>query len=241
GIILVGGLGSSPYLYSHLKAQHTKAGITVIQSVGMKPRTAICRGAVHKGFAEDQRMGAEDDDDDFMRLKTLNIPLPITVTSTIARYSLGTVHYSVFDPTEHDESDPDYAWDSDTCQYVVHNRVTWYIRKGDNVSKIHPVRHSWIRHLKANFKGSLTHSMVQCANSKPPRRVDDTVKPLCGLKFTPERQGFQSETLQESRRTKNQQDTELRLRDGSPGASMEFTFYIDGRKQVSHDVNTEYE
>jgi hypothetical protein len=37
GIILVGGLGASPYLYDHLKARHSKAGITILQSGGIKP------------------------------------------------------------------------------------------------------------------------------------------------------------------------------------------------------------
>lgn len=37
GIILVGGLGSSPYLYDYLKALHSKAGIAVLQSGGIKP------------------------------------------------------------------------------------------------------------------------------------------------------------------------------------------------------------
>ncbi|KAK0371652.1 hypothetical protein CLIM01_11003, partial [Colletotrichum limetticola] len=49
GIILVGGLGASPYLYEHLKKQH---GMKVLQSGGIQP------GAVHKGFLDGHR--AED-------------------------------------------------------------------------------------------------------------------------------------------------------------------------------------
>lgn len=37
GIILVGGLGGSPYLYEYLKAVHLEAGIAVLQSNGIKP------------------------------------------------------------------------------------------------------------------------------------------------------------------------------------------------------------
>ena len=37
GIILVGGLGSSPYLFEYLKSAQSKAGIIVLQSGGMKP------------------------------------------------------------------------------------------------------------------------------------------------------------------------------------------------------------
>ncbi|EFX01732.1 hsp70 family chaperone [Grosmannia clavigera kw1407] len=38
GIILVGGLGASPYLYMHLKKKYTAAGIDVLQSTGINPQ-----------------------------------------------------------------------------------------------------------------------------------------------------------------------------------------------------------
>lgn len=41
GIILVGGLGASPYLYDHLKAKYANAQISVLQSGGMKPYVAF--------------------------------------------------------------------------------------------------------------------------------------------------------------------------------------------------------
>ena len=37
GIILVGGLGSSPYLYEHLKNKYGGKKIDVLQSTGIKP------------------------------------------------------------------------------------------------------------------------------------------------------------------------------------------------------------
>lgn len=37
GIILVGGLGASPYLYDYTKLKYAKAGINILQSGGMKP------------------------------------------------------------------------------------------------------------------------------------------------------------------------------------------------------------
>lgn len=70
-------------------------------------------------------MGAEDDDDDFRPLRVA----PITVTSTISRYSLGMPHYSTFDPSIHSKSDPDYQWHDDEGAFVMYNQVTWYIRK----------------------------------------------------------------------------------------------------------------
>lgn len=94
----------------------------------MNRRTAICRGAVYKGFLEDQLMGA-DEDDNWVGMKTLNIPAPIRVTSTISRYSLGTVFYDNFDPSKHSRLDPDYEWHSNEGDYVINNQTKWYIRK----------------------------------------------------------------------------------------------------------------
>lgn len=40
GIILVGGLGSSPYLYEHLKKRYGGKRIDVLQSTGIRPLVA---------------------------------------------------------------------------------------------------------------------------------------------------------------------------------------------------------
>lgn len=70
-------------------------------------------------------MGAEDDDDDFKPQRVA----PISVTSTISRYSLGMPHYLKFDPSVHSKSDPDYKWHAGEGAFVIDNQVTWYIRK----------------------------------------------------------------------------------------------------------------
>lgn len=38
GIVLVGGLGTSPYLYEHLKDKHSTSNVSeILQSGGIKP------------------------------------------------------------------------------------------------------------------------------------------------------------------------------------------------------------
>ncbi|KAL2670672.1 hypothetical protein Neosp_014461 [[Neocosmospora] mangrovei] len=91
GIILVGGLGSSPYLYEHLRAQHEPANINILQSTGMRPRTAICRGAVYKGFGTTS--------------SKRDSPAPIQVTSTVSRASYGIRHREPFNPLVHLQQD----------------------------------------------------------------------------------------------------------------------------------------
>ncbi|KAJ5603968.1 hypothetical protein N7537_006924 [Penicillium hordei] len=237
GIILVGGLGSSPYLHRHLKERYSKARLNVIKSTGMKPRTAICRGAVYKGFAQDQSMGAEDDDDDFRPQRVA----PITVTSTISRYSLGMPHYQKFDPSVHSKSEPDYKWHDDEGAFIIDNRVTWYIRKGESVSKIDPVRHSWARLLKKSFQGSFTERLVQCDSSDPPHRCDDAVKPSCDLKVAIDVNISKLKDFTSADGKKQNKKLFYDVEMVPSGAAMEFNFYIDGIKQASHNIKAEYD
>lgn len=71
-------------------------------------------------------MGPEDDDDEDFRPQRV---APISVTSTISRYSLGMPHYIRFDPSIHSKSDPHYKWHAEEGAFIIDNRVTWYIRK----------------------------------------------------------------------------------------------------------------
>lgn len=37
GIVLVGGVGCSPYLHAHLKTRYSSSGINIVRLDGMKP------------------------------------------------------------------------------------------------------------------------------------------------------------------------------------------------------------
>ncbi|CAI7624666.1 unnamed protein product [Penicillium crustosum] len=116
-IILVGGLGSSPYVYQHLKDRHSKAGITILQASGIRPRTAICRGAIYRGFLDAESMSHDGD----KGMKGLNVESPISVTSTISRMSLGTPCYSKYDPSIH--SKDELEWNSDEGEHVATDQM----------------------------------------------------------------------------------------------------------------------
>ncbi|KAI6454363.1 hypothetical protein MCOR17_009015, partial [Pyricularia oryzae] len=73
-IILVGGLGSSPYLYDYVKLHYKAKKVKILQAAGNKPRSAIYRGAVLKGFFQDLRPDQDNS--------------PVKVTSTISRSSI---------------------------------------------------------------------------------------------------------------------------------------------------------
>ncbi|KAL4869441.1 hypothetical protein BDV12DRAFT_208549 [Aspergillus spectabilis] len=102
GIILVGGLGSSPYLYDHLEST----------------RTAICRGAIFKGFLDGP-----------------------SVTETVIKPSLGVEYSPIFEEGVHKKKDK--YLDSEEGVWRAKDQMEWYLKKGDNVSKAEPVWHTF--------------------------------------------------------------------------------------------------
>ncbi|KAL4791055.1 hypothetical protein BDV19DRAFT_381825 [Aspergillus venezuelensis] len=174
GIILVGGLGASPYLYEHLKDRHSSAGITILQSGGMRPRTAICQGAVYKGFLTGGGDGATQH-------AGYGIEAPITVTSTISRTSIGIVYHAPFDASKHLEVDK--AWYPDEGEWRANNQVNWYLRRGDNVSTTNPIRHNFYRLYTKDFGGSFVVELHENEEADAPTRVDKSVVRHCKIDY----------------------------------------------------------
>ncbi|KAJ5393608.1 uncharacterized protein N7487_011249 [Penicillium crustosum] len=224
-IILVGGLGSSPYVYQHLKDRHSKAGITILQASGIRPRTAICRGAIYRGFLDAESMSHDGD----KGMKGLNVESPISVTSTISRMSLGTPCYSKYDPSIH--SKDELEWNSDEGEH------------GENVSKIKPVQHSFYRLLRKDLKSGFSDGLYQSPSSDPPRRLDEGVKRLCSVKCAYsvplDSPILKDNTSADGKRTTKRLDYVLEM--VPSGAAMEFNFYIGDEKQGSQNVNIEYQ
>lgn len=83
-------------------------------------RTAICRGAVTKGFLDIAGEG---------QTKSVNADmLPIKVTSTVSRASYGAQYKCAFIPGIHEEIDK--IWDEDECQYMARHQMEWYLKRG---------------------------------------------------------------------------------------------------------------
>lgn len=103
-ILLVGGFGSSEYLYRSI-ADWAGDKISVLQ-----PRnawTAVVRGAIIRGLQGDIA----------------------AVQSRLSRRHYGVVHDAHFDPTKHTEDEK--QWHPLRCEWVVRNRMRWYIQRGD--------------------------------------------------------------------------------------------------------------
>ncbi|KAH6859112.1 hypothetical protein BKA58DRAFT_473205 [Alternaria rosae] len=176
GIILVGGLGASPYLYDHLQAKHAKAGMSVLQSGGMRPRTAICRGAVFKGFLDGVCKG------DLTTPSGDILETPIMISSTVSRASFGSVFRSTFDATEHLQEDK--VWSSEELEWKADNQMRWYLKRGENVSKKDPVQSKFYKLHRTDPGRDLTIEFFQCHDRDAPTRRTSSVVPLCALNCT---------------------------------------------------------
>ncbi|KAM7215780.1 hypothetical protein V8F06_008803 [Rhypophila decipiens] len=174
GIIMVGGLGGSPYLYDHFKQRYTSSGITILQSGGMRPRTAICRGAVIKGFLDGG--GGSSPDAQGM----INGP-PISVTSTISRSNIGFVVRQYFDHRKHDIADR--VWEPKEGLYKALNQMAWYVKKGETVPTDDPIRHEVFRIREKNDFAPFTDVLLQCEDDVAPSTYQPHMKELAHITF----------------------------------------------------------
>ncbi|KAI0532864.1 hypothetical protein GGR58DRAFT_148013 [Xylaria digitata] len=232
GIILVGGFGASPYLYEHLRDRYKATGIDILQASGMKPRTAICRGAVIKGFVAIAR----DSQSDKLNVDTL----PIKVTSTISRSSYGNSYKCNFMPEIHEESDK--VWDEREYAYMAKNQMEWYLTRGEVVSTKDTVRKSWWRTFtdENDFGGSITVEIQSCDEKVPPSRKNDLIKTEYSIKCDV---GIPFSQLPdwvnpEGKKLKRlHYDIEM----VPSGAALEFSVYFDGRKMGASNVAVKLE
>ncbi|KAL3300171.1 hsp70 family chaperone [Colletotrichum asianum] len=220
GIILVGGLGTSPYLYEHLKDKHSTSNVSeILQSGGIKPRTAICRGAIYKGFLEKP---------------SGTIVPPIDVTSTVSRYSYGIKYVTEYNEAQHLPEDK--MWDG--SQWRARNQIKWYLKRGAVVPKS-PVRYSFYEYIKDadDFDGTLNITLWVCEELDPPDREDSRVNAKCKFQLivtTP------YSKLPDWRTADGTMVKKLGYEIGMipSGASLDFAVYMDGKELMSQ--NTSY-
>ncbi|KAJ2992967.1 hypothetical protein NUW58_g1990 [Xylaria curta] len=229
GIILVGGFGASPYLYEHLRNRYKASGIDILQSGGMRPRTAICRGAVTKGFLDIASQGQSD---------SLDVDtLPIKVISTIARASYGAGYKCQFIPGTHEEIDK--SWDEDECMDMAKNQMEWYLKRG-KVSTKNTVRHSFYRTFRSDFGGSISVNIESCDEKTPPSRRTDMVKRMCSINSKIDIP-FSKLKSWVNPNGKTLKKLEYDIEMVPSGAAVEFNVYVEGRKMGASKVAVTFE
>lgn len=220
GIILVGGLGGSPYLYHHLKNRHANCGIAILQSGGMRPRTAICRGAVIKGFLEG---GAAT----------------ISVTSTVSRSNIGVKSDAKFDSGKHNKSDK--YWDSQEGLYKARNQMDWYVKKGENVPSNNPILKRFYRMIEEDEKCSFREVLYQCEDEVAPSKYQARMKQLCKIDWKLDIPNSQLESVRHAETGAPLRKVRYELTLKPSGASSEFTCSIAGRKLGASNMAIEYQ
>jgi hypothetical protein len=91
--------------------------------ITVSSRTAICRGAVTKGFIDGLSAGGTSRPNSL----AVNIDAPIKVTSTVSRFSLGMIYKCPFDEDEHLQEDKE--WDSDEEEWKAAKQMKWFLKK----------------------------------------------------------------------------------------------------------------
>ncbi|KAF5593958.1 hsp70 family chaperone [Fusarium pseudoanthophilum] len=238
GIILVGGLGCSPYLQDYLKAKYKRKKIDVLQTDGMKPRTAICRGAVYKGLiggAEAAVAGGPSAGSSGKHTRALNLlehKSPVTITSTLSRLSLGVTSEEPFDEDVHSESDK--YWDDIEGCYYVSGVMNWYIKKSQSVQKDKPLRKSFYRafenrHEYEKFVHNAKEEILQCDHRKPPKMENHLVTRFCEIKISLTK-SFEQLDDYDSPGRKRLKRIDFDIEMVPSGASVEFSVYEGDRK-----------
>ncbi|KAJ8110317.1 hypothetical protein ONZ43_g5899 [Nemania bipapillata] len=238
GIILVGGLGGSPYLYQFLREHYAKQGINILQSTGMIPRTAICRGAVYKGFLSAIAKSGQGRGNGQLRHK---IEAPIAVTSTISRSHIGVSYQCEFERTKHRKEHK--CWSDTYMCYMATDQLDWYLGKckGDDVKVSNPVRHSfhYLYKSPAEYTGTLQEEILQCEEPEAPTAGTAGVTTLCTIDCTVDTpfSRLPDWTNREGTVFKN---FEFEIEMVPAGAAVEFRIYSGGKQLGSRNANIKF-
>lgn len=158
-ILLVGGFGSSEYLYNRLKEKYAPlltalpgASDVVLQPVDAW--TAVVRGAVIRG------------------METM-------VQTRRSRHHYGVKYWEYFDENKHSEQHK--YWDTTREKWLAENQIKWYIEKGAELGDLTPVSFPFYITFEEHHSRILVDELVACDDPIPPPAITDSVVTVCKL------------------------------------------------------------
>ncbi|KAI1307114.1 hypothetical protein F5Y03DRAFT_405699 [Xylaria venustula] len=165
-LILVGGFGRSPYMFTYLKGA-LKSGITVLQARGDKPWTAICRGATISRADELNPTAVKQ----------------LQVQSRIARSNYGWVYRALFDSGIHDPRDK--CWDDIQGMWLADNQMQWVIKRGDDISLQKTKTYDYFQPWAADERGqpNIEKTVHCCDDANPPSRMEEHIRPVATFTY----------------------------------------------------------
>ncbi|KAF5017906.1 hypothetical protein F66182_10135 [Fusarium sp. NRRL 66182] len=216
-IILVGGFGRSRYLFNRLQTRFTSE---VLQSRGSKPWTAICRGAVVQGLIR----------------HTPSSRFEVNIESRIARMSYGIRYRTRFIVGLHDECDK--IWSEEEQEFETDNKMTWFLREGDNLMTKRSVRHDYYRLYLDEI--DQVSSRIYCTSSfPPPAKCDEAVDALCTIKWN-RVPGFESLPTYTNPIGKVYHKLDFTIEMTCEDGIVDFTIYYNGQRVGGHNVDVEF-
>ncbi|KAJ5643003.1 uncharacterized protein N7484_005510 [Penicillium longicatenatum] len=225
GIVLVGGLGSSPHIYKCLVAKYSSRGIEICQSSAIRRRTAICRGAILKGLMDAPI--------------TTHVPNAPEILSRISRMCIGTSCIEEFKKGVHHKKERYMC--KHEGYYKVRGMMDWYITKGEDVAKSHAIRKDYYRTFinRKDFPpSSFTINMYKSEAERPPARLSDaSVMEHSTLEF--DLSDYDYDDLEDFKGLKGQRGKKFNytIEMVPSGASTEFSIYFQGKKVGSDYVS----
>ncbi|EGO57912.1 hypothetical protein NEUTE1DRAFT_81948 [Neurospora tetrasperma FGSC 2508] len=163
-ILLVGGLGASPYLYWQLHAQFHGNVLQPSQAW-----SAVAKGAV---------IAVLESTDDVIA------SMPVVV-SRVARFSYGVQFgYSPnslasFGQVPGDRGKDEYYFDPDGTELV--RRMTWYLKKDETLDNRDPVTHTFSRWVRLHELSDIKITIFTSHENPPPFRRNNSVKLMCEI------------------------------------------------------------
>ncbi|KAK1624318.1 hypothetical protein BDP81DRAFT_464842 [Colletotrichum phormii] len=156
-IILVGGFGRCPYLYTHLARELATSDTQVLQAQGSRPWSAVCRGAVLRGLACQNEVPSHAQ----------------AIKSRIAGLNYGQSHFKNYDPQVHLKIDR--VWDVQEMNWKADNEM-----KCTDICETKALRHGYYR-LYDKPPSEIVERLCYSASSPAPTRKDSDVKELCTI------------------------------------------------------------
>ncbi|KAJ6066964.1 actin-like ATPase domain-containing protein [Penicillium canescens] len=148
-VVLVGGFGSSKYLFQRLKG--STPSITVLQPPNAW--AAVVSGAVLRGLEGNR------------------------VETRISRCWYGVSANTQFDESRHPKRDK--YWSEFEEDWVVHNNMTWYINKSAKISERQPIKFGFYRTVRVDRAKKLhfTDDLFFCNDERAPEFRCDSRSP----------------------------------------------------------------
>ena len=163
-----------------------------------------------------------------------------TVVNHISKYAYGISCRRPWIEGEHVEEDK--QWDSNECAWKANNQMSWYIHRGDNISRADPIRHPFYCTLvdRENLR-SINTSIYFCGASMAPNRLTTHVMLLCKMTAS-----FDTSLFDELPQITNRYGEKYRklsyfVEMKVSSGSLEWTLDYEGMKKESASIAIDYQ